>query len=101
MGREEIKRYIELEAPAIGIVENAVSELVCFRKECDERVTVDPGTFVPEDPEAVDVESKELGTDRWRCEIYCSQECRNEQYTLDEEPSEEEKERIEEAMRDG
>lgn len=80
-------RYIEYEAPGMGMVHNDVSEVVCFNDECDGRIPVDPATMVVEDEEAVDVESKEFDPDTGettgytRVEIYCSPDCRNEFYS--------------------
>ncbi len=81
MSEQDVKRYLEFEVPGIGMVENDVSEVVCFNSDCNERVTVDPATLVPEDDEAVDVESRELGSNtRYQVEIYCSTSCRNDHY---------------------
>lgn len=86
MSREDVKRYIELEVPDIGLVENDVSEVVCFRGECDNRVRVDSATLVVEDNDAVDLVA-EVGVadpnepaDRKRVEIYCSPGCRDKRY---------------------
>lgn len=79
-------RYIEYEAPGMAMVENDVSEVVCFHEDCDERVPVDPATIVPEPAEAVDIEAREMDpqtgetTGYTRVEIYCSTECRNDRY---------------------
>lgn len=91
MSKEDVKRYLEYEVPAIGMVDNDVSEVVCLRDDCEERVEVDPASLVVEDDDAVDVVSElfdhESGqaTGRKQVEIYCSPECRNGQY-LQEEP---------------
>lgn len=83
----DLLRYIEYEAPGMGMVHNDVSEVVCFNGQCDARITVDPATLVIEDDDAVDVESREFDpetgetTGYTRVEIYCSSECRNEQYS--------------------
>ena len=87
----DVLRYLEYEAPGMGMVENTVSEVVCLNDNCDERVTVDPDTYHPLDADAVDVESEEWDmeagepTGYTQVEIYCSTECRNEQYTTDPE----------------
>ena len=88
MTEEDVARYIELEVADIGMVENAVSEVVCYRPGCGERIAVDPATLVIEDDDAVETVTNvpadaadPLGpTDRKQVEIYCSPECRNERY---------------------
>jgi hypothetical protein len=81
MTKEDVNRFVEYEAPGIGIVENDPAELVCFRHECEETVEVHPLTLVPEDDDAVDVEAGFIGdSSRVRYEIYCSGECRNKNY---------------------
>lgn len=85
MSKDDVRRYIEYEAPGMGMVENEVSEVVCFRDECRGRIEVDPATLVVEDDEAVDVESGFVGEpNRTRLEIYCSPECRNKRYSQTE-----------------
>lgn len=87
MSPDDLKRYIEEEAPGIGVLGNDVSAVVCFRNECTDTVSVDPETLVVEDRDAVDVESEEYDfekgetTGRVRVEIYCSPACRKEQYS--------------------
>lgn len=81
MSEEDVKRYIEFEAPGMGIVDNEASEVVCYRDGCDERVEVDPPTLVPEDEDAVDVEARDPETmNIYQVEIYCTPECRNRMY---------------------
>ena len=62
MSEEDIRRYIEFDMPAMGIVENDASEVVCFNDGCEERVEIDPETLVPEDPDAVDLEAEVAGS---------------------------------------
>lgn len=84
----DLLRYIEYEAPGMGIVHNDVSEVVCCNEECDSRVKVAPETLVEKDDSAVSVESEEYDmeagepTGATRVEIYCSPTCRNEQYAV-------------------
>lgn len=86
MTRQDIIRYIEEEAPGIGILENDTAAVVCLNVGCEETVDVDPDTLVVEG-EGVEVESEEYDmeagerTGRTFVEIYCSSECRNEHYT--------------------
>lgn len=83
MGKEDVKRYIEFEAPGMGVVDNSVSEVVCYRQSCEGRVAVDPQTIVPEDGDAVDVVARDPETHNvCQVEIYCSPECRNQEYSL-------------------
>ena len=88
MSKDDVKRFIEQEVAGIGMVENDVSEVVCFREECEGRVSVDPATLVVEDDEAVDlvaevgVADPDVPADRERVEIYCSPECRNKRYEV-------------------
>ena len=85
----DLVRYIEYEAPGMGIVENEVSEVVCFNDQCDDRIEVDPATLVEEESKAVSIESKIMDmqtgerTGGVRVEIYCSSDCRNDQYSID------------------
>lgn len=84
MGKEDVKRYIELEVPGMGVVDNDVSEVVCYRGECDNRIEVHPATLVPEDQEAVDVEARDPETmNTYQVEIYCSPDCRNKNYGVE------------------
>lgn len=82
----DVLRFIEYEAPGLGMVENDVAAVVCFNDDCESTVAVDPATLVVEDDDAVDIESEEFDhetgetTGRTRVEIYCSIECRNEKY---------------------
>lgn len=81
MSKDDVRRYIEFEAPGMGVVDNDVSEVVCYRDECDERVEVDPPTLVPEDEDAIDVEARDAESHNvFQVEIYCSSTCRNKFY---------------------
>ena len=86
MSKDDVKRYIEMEAPDIGMVENEVSEVVCFNESCKSRIEVDPATLVVEDTDAVEtiaevgIPDPEEPADRKRVEIYCSPKCRNNRY---------------------
>ena len=87
MSEDDILRYIEYEAPGMGVVDNMVSEVVCYRTTCDNRIEVDPHTLVVEDDDAVDVEAKDIDSaNTYQIEIYCSGECRNEAYSRGEVP---------------
>jgi predicted nucleic acid-binding Zn-ribbon protein len=82
----ELIRYIEYEAPGMGMVENDVTAVECLNRDCDASVKVDPYTLYPEDDDAVDLESKEMDmetgelTGYSQVEIFCSPECRNQRY---------------------
>lgn len=86
MTKDDLARYIEEEAPGIGILINDVAAVVCEHEECDERVTVDPATLVEEDEGAesvaADVYDPETGetTGRTELSIYCSEECKRKMY---------------------
>lgn len=81
MSEEDVKRYIEFKAPGMGVVDNDVSEVVCYRDGCEEHVSVDPATLVPEDADAVDVEAQDPETmNTYQVEIYCTPDCRNRTY---------------------
>lgn len=88
----DVLRYIEYEAPGMGMVHNDVSAVVCDNDECDASVLVDPATLLPEDEDARDIESKEMDmetgetTGYTRVEIYCSRECLSEAYTWEGRP---------------
>lgn len=83
MSRDDVRRYIEFDMPAMGIVQNKASELVCFTDGCDERVTVDPETLVAEDTDACCVEADVAGSNtRVNVQVFCSPECRNETYSV-------------------
>lgn len=92
----DILRYIEYEAPGMGMIHNDVAAVVCDNDPCNETVSVDPNTLVIEDESAVDIESEEMDmetgekTGYTRVEIYCSPQCRNEAYTWDDPPDSEE-----------
>jgi hypothetical protein len=84
VSRDDVRRYIEFDMPAMGIVENKASELVCFTDGCDERITVDPETLVAEDTDACCVEADVAGSNtRVNVQLFCSIECRNETYSVD------------------
>ena len=84
MSEEDVRRYIEFDMPAMGVVENSASELVCFNDGFEERVEVDPATLVPEEEEAVDVVADVAGSNtRKNVQVYCSKECRNETYSVE------------------
>jgi len=82
----DLIRYIEYEAPGIAMVENDVARVVCFNDDCKQTVDVDPHTMYVRDEDACSIESEtydmEAGekTGHSRVEIYCSPECRNDQY---------------------
>ena len=81
MSEEDVRRYLSFEAPGMGVVANRAAAVVCFRGSCDEVVSVDPATMVPEDPDAVDVEARDPDShNTYQVEIYCSGECRNAAY---------------------
>ena len=88
----DLLRYIEYEAPGMGIVDNDVSEVVCHNPMCDETIPVDPASLVAEDEDAVDVESEEYDmesgerTGYVQVEIYCEPSCRNDAYTWEDPP---------------
>lgn len=86
----DLLRYIEYEAPGMGVVENKVSSVVCFETECEERITVDPETLVIEDEEGVSVEAKKFDPETGETtgavgvQLFCSPDCRDEYYTNEE-----------------
>jgi len=89
MTKHDVKRYIEQEVADIGMLENEVSEVVCFREGCDRRIDVDPVTLVVEDQEAVETIAEvatgpKAETERKRVEVYCSPECRIKRYSNQE-----------------
>lgn len=88
----DLIRYIEYEAPGMGMVHNDVSEVVCFDNDCEERVPVDPHTLVVED-DGLSIESEEYDPETGQTtgytavEIYCSIECRNNTYSISGAPA--------------
>ncbi|WP_435125452.1 hypothetical protein [Halobaculum sp. D14] len=86
VGCVDVLRYIEMEAPGIGMVHNEPAAVVCNNDECYERINIDPATKVVEDDEATSIESKEFDpetgelTGYTRVEIYCSPACRNQHF---------------------
>ena len=84
MSKDDVRRYIEYDMPAMGVVQNDASEVICFNDGCETRVEVDPVTLVPEPADAVDVEAKVAGSNsRYNVQVFCSPGCRNETYTVE------------------
>ena len=85
MAEEDVIRYIEYEAPGIGIIDNDVAAVICQNDVCDEWVKVDPDTNVVED--GIEVQSEEFDmeagepTGRTIVELSCSPECRNDHFS--------------------
>lgn len=84
MTREDVKRYLQFEAPAIGEVLNEPAAVECLNDECEETVQIDPATKVIEG-DGVETRSRiARESNRERVEIYCSAECRNDNYGVTE-----------------
>lgn len=81
MSREDVKRYIEMEVPAIGMVQNEPASVVCLNPPCEETIEVDPSTLVLEDEDAKGVRPRGRRGDGTDARRYCCCECRNSRYS--------------------
>lgn len=82
MGKEEVLRYFEEEVPDMGVIENKPAALVCFARDCETRVEIDPETLVPESDDAVEVNPYDTdGEPTKQVQVFCSGECRNRHYS--------------------